>query len=51
MIQAWGNSRGGRYTSALGVTMEAGLAALEGRHDDAQCRPTRKHNGPYGNWA
>jgi len=36
MIEAWRRSRHGRYTSAVGTTMEAGLAALEGRHDDAR---------------
>jgi len=36
MIEAWRSARSGRYDSALGMTMEAGLAAVEGRHDDAR---------------
>ncbi len=36
MIDAWRTSRRGRQTAALETTMHAGLAALEGRHDDAR---------------
>jgi hypothetical protein len=36
MIEAWRGSRRGRYSSAIETTMEAGLAAIEGRRDDAR---------------
>jgi len=36
MIEAWRYARRGRYSSAIGMTMEAGLASLEGRRDDAR---------------